>query len=103
MNNAGTGARRPFATIDEEEYDRVFAVNTKAPFFLAQQGVDRLRDGGRIINVSTGLSKAALMPETIAYAMSKGALDVFTRYLSKVLGRAGSRSTRWRRASWTRT
>ncbi|MFC7790906.1 SDR family oxidoreductase [Streptomyces cinereoruber] len=86
VNNAGIGARRPFATIDEEEYDRVFAVNTKAPFFLAQQGVDRLRDGGRIINVSTGLSKAALMPETIAYAMPKGALDVFTRYLSKVLG-----------------
>ncbi|MGW3388285.1 SDR family oxidoreductase [Streptomyces cinereoruber] len=86
VNNAGIGARRPFATIDEEEYDRVFAVNTKAPFFLAQQGVERLRDGGRIINVSTGLSKAALMPETIAYAMSKGALDVFTRYLSKVLG-----------------
>ncbi|MDT9688238.1 SDR family oxidoreductase [Streptomyces sp. P9(2023)] len=89
VNNAGIAASRPFATIDEEEYDRVFAVNTKAPFFLAQQGAERLRDGGRIINVSTGLSHAAMMPELIAYAMSKGALDTFTRYLSKVLGGRG--------------
>ncbi|HEY9374744.1 SDR family oxidoreductase [Streptomyces sp.] len=89
VNNAGIGASRPFATIEEEEYDRIFAVNTKAPFFLAQLGAERLRDGGRIVNVSTGLSKAAMMPDTIAYAMSKGALDVFTRYLSKVLGARG--------------
>ncbi|MGW6567902.1 SDR family oxidoreductase [Streptomyces sp. NPDC054975] len=89
VNNAGIAASKPFATIDEAEYDRIFAVNTKAPFFLAQQGAERLRDGGRIINVSTGLSHAALMPELIAYAMSKSALDTFTRYLSKVLGGRG--------------
>ena len=86
VNNAGIGASAPFATIGEEEYERIFAVNTKAPFFLAQLGAERLRDGGRIVNVSTGLSHAAAMPDLIAYAMSKGALDVFTRYLSKVLG-----------------
>ncbi|MFF8277648.1 SDR family oxidoreductase [Streptomyces lateritius] len=89
VNNAGIGASRPFATIGEAEYDRLFAVNTKAPFFLARLGAERLRDGGRIVNVSTGLSRAAMMPDTIAYAMSKGALDVFTRYLSKVLGERG--------------
>ncbi|MFF9015781.1 SDR family oxidoreductase [Streptomyces sp. NPDC014870] len=89
VNNAGIAASQPFAAIDEAEYDRIFAVNTKAPFFLAQQGAERLRDGGRIINVSTGLSQAALMPELIAYAMSKSALDTFTRYLSKVLGARG--------------
>ncbi|MFD3570757.1 SDR family oxidoreductase [Streptomyces sp. NPDC058667] len=86
VNNAGIAASEPFAALGEEEYDRVFAVNTKAPFFLAQLGAERLRDGGRIINVSTGLSRAALMPELIAYSMSKAALDVFTRDLSKVLG-----------------
>ncbi|MEU9705651.1 SDR family oxidoreductase [Streptomyces sp. NPDC047981] len=89
VNNAGIAASQPFAAIDETEFDRIFAVNTKAPFFLAQQGAERLRDGGRIINVSTGLSQAAMMPELIAYAMSKSALDTFTRYLSKVLGARG--------------
>ncbi|MFF1509039.1 SDR family oxidoreductase [Streptomyces sp. NPDC058326] len=86
VNNAGIAASQPFATLTEEEYDRVFAINTKSPFFLAQLGAERLRDGGRIVNVSTGLTKAALMPELIAYSMSKAALDVFTRDLSKVLG-----------------
>ncbi|MFD8977938.1 MULTISPECIES: SDR family oxidoreductase [unclassified Streptomyces] len=86
VNNAGIAASKPFATLDDEEYDRVFAINTKAPFFLAQLGAERLRDGGRIINVSTGLTKAAVMPDLIAYSMSKAALDVFTRDLSKVLG-----------------
>ncbi|WP_017236262.1 SDR family oxidoreductase [Streptomyces sp. SS] len=89
VNNAGIAASQPFATIGEEEYDRIFAVNTKAPFFLAQLGAERLRDGGRIINVSSGLSRAAAMPHLIAYAMSKSALDSFTRYLSKVLGPRG--------------
>ncbi|MFF8503970.1 SDR family oxidoreductase [Streptomyces anulatus] len=89
VNNAGIGTSRTFAEIEEEEYDRLFTVNTKAPFFLTQHGLGRLRDGGRVINISTGLSHAAMMPDLIAYAMSKGALDVFTRYLSKVLGSRG--------------
>ncbi|WP_031013152.1 SDR family oxidoreductase [Streptomyces sp. NRRL F-5727] len=86
VNNAGIAATQPFGTIGEEEFERVFAVNAKAPFFLAQLGAERLRDGGRIVNVSTGLSRTALMPDLIAYSMSKAALDVFTRDLSKVLG-----------------
>ncbi|MFB8144276.1 SDR family oxidoreductase [Streptomyces parvus] len=89
VNNAGIGVSQNFAQIGEEEYDRLFDVNTKAPFFLTRLGLDRLRDGGRVINISTGLSHAAMMPDLIAYAMTKGALDVFTRYLSKVLGSRG--------------
>ncbi|MGX1881177.1 SDR family oxidoreductase [Streptomyces sp. NPDC055287] len=89
VNNAGIGASKGFAEIGEPEYDRVFAVNTKAPFFVTRLAADRLRDGGRIVNISTGLSRAAVMPDLIAYAMSKGGLDVFTRYLSKVLGPRG--------------
>ncbi|MFJ8644604.1 SDR family oxidoreductase [Streptomyces sp. NPDC093546] len=89
VNNAGIGASEPFGTIGEAEYDRVFAVNTKAPFFVTRLGLDRMRDGGRVVNVSTGLSRAALMPDAIAYAMSKSALDTFTRYLAKVVGARG--------------
>ncbi|MEV2213194.1 SDR family oxidoreductase [Streptomyces sp. NPDC050997] len=86
VNNAGIGNTRPIQEIAEEEYDRVFAVNVKAPFFLVKHGMSRLRDGGRVINVSSGLSRTAAMPDNMAYAMTKGALDVLSRDLSKVLG-----------------
>ncbi|MEW1756746.1 SDR family oxidoreductase [Streptomyces cyaneofuscatus] len=89
VNNAGIGTSQKFTETEEAEYDRLFAVNTKAPFFLTRLGLDRLRDGGRIINISTGLTRTAAMPDLITYAMTKAALDVFTTYLSKVLGGRG--------------
>ncbi|MFF9024909.1 SDR family oxidoreductase [Streptomyces eurythermus] len=89
VNNAGIGASRPFEEIEEKEYDRLFGVNVKAPFFLARLGADRLRDGGRVVNISSGLARSALMPNLVAYSMTKGALDVLTRDLSKLLGPRG--------------
>ncbi|EST32740.1 SDR family oxidoreductase [Streptomyces roseochromogenus] len=89
VHNAGIGTSRPFAEIGEEEFDRLFAVNVKAPFFLTRLGAERLRDGGRVVNISSGLARAAAMPQLIAYAMTKAALDVFTRDLSKELGPRG--------------
>ncbi|MFC3575694.1 SDR family oxidoreductase [Streptomyces yaanensis] len=89
VNNAGIGTSRPLEEIDEEEYDKVFAVNVKAPHFIVRHGLGRLRDGGRVINISSGLARTAVMPDKMAYAMTKGALDVFTRDLSKVLGPRG--------------
>ncbi|OLZ67119.1 short-chain dehydrogenase [Streptomyces sp. IMTB 2501] len=89
VHNAGIGTSRPFTEIQEEEYDRLFAVNVKAPFFLTRLGAERLRDGGRVVNISSGLARAAAMPRLIAYAMTKAALDVFTRDLSKELGPRG--------------
>ncbi|MFJ4652629.1 SDR family oxidoreductase [Nocardia sp. NPDC088792] len=90
VNNAGTdGIREPIGGTDEEAFDRVFAVNTKAPFFVTKLGLDRLRDGGRIINVSTGLTRGAHMPELIAYTMTKGAIDSLTSVLAKGVGSRG--------------
>ncbi|MER6524911.1 SDR family oxidoreductase [Streptomyces sp. NPDC001508] len=89
VNNAGIGSTPPIGEIREEEFDRVFAVNVKAPFFIVEQGLRRLRDGGRIVNISSGLARTAVFPHQIAYAMTKGALDVFSRDLSKVLGPRG--------------
>jgi NAD(P)-dependent dehydrogenase (short-subunit alcohol dehydrogenase family) len=89
VNNAGIGSSRPFEEIEEKEYDRLFAVNAKAPFFLTRLGADRLRDGGRVVNISSGLARSALMPDLLAYSMTKAALDVLTRDLSKLLGPRG--------------
>ncbi|MDQ0385429.1 NAD(P)-dependent dehydrogenase (short-subunit alcohol dehydrogenase family) [Streptomyces sp. DSM 42143] len=89
VNNAGIGNTRPIAEIGEEEYDAVFAVNVKAPFFILKHGMERLRDRGRVVNISSGLARTAVMPDNVAYAMTKGALDVLSRDLSKVLGTRG--------------
>ncbi|MEU3526077.1 SDR family oxidoreductase [Streptomyces sp. NPDC038707] len=89
VNNAGIGTSAPIEELSEEEYDRVFAVNVKAPFHLVRHGLGRLRDGGRVINISSGLARTAVMPDKVAYAMTKAALDVFSRDLSKLLGPRG--------------
>ncbi|MET9830464.1 SDR family oxidoreductase [Streptomyces sp. NPDC006385] len=91
VNNAGIGNTRPIEEIDEREYDAVFAVNVKAPFFIVKHGMARLRDNGRVINISSGLARTAVMPDNMAYAMTKGALDILSRDLSKVLGPRGVR------------
>ncbi|BCJ36569.1 short-chain dehydrogenase [Actinocatenispora thailandica] len=90
VNNAGVlGGRTPYEQVDDAAYDHVFAVNTKAPFFLIQQGLSRLRDGGRIVNVSTRFTHGARNPDLLAYSMSKAALDALTATLAKQLGPRG--------------
>ncbi|MEV6322493.1 SDR family oxidoreductase [Nocardia sp. NPDC051787] len=90
VNNAGIdGIREPIAGTDETAFDRVFAVNAKAPFFITRLGLDRLRAGGRIINISTGLTRGAHMPQLIAYTMTKAAIDSFTSVLAKEVGARG--------------
>ncbi|GGV23444.1 short-chain dehydrogenase [Kitasatospora herbaricolor] len=88
VNNAGITLPRQIADVTEADYDRVFAVNVRAPFFLIQQGLGRLRDGGRIINISSGATRIAF-PRTVAYSMTKGALDTLTLTLALALGRRG--------------
>ncbi|WP_067474730.1 SDR family oxidoreductase [Nocardia amamiensis] len=90
VNNAGTdGIREPIAGTDEAAFDRVFAINAKAPFFITRLGLDRLRAGGRIVNISTGLTHGARMPQLVAYTMTKAAIDSFTSVLAKEVGARG--------------
>ncbi|WP_328427581.1 SDR family NAD(P)-dependent oxidoreductase [Streptomyces sp. NBC_00443] len=88
VNNAGTSGSGPVSQATPEIFDRMIAVNAKAPFFLVQNALPRMRDGGRIINVSSLASQRAF-PESLAYAMSKGALDTMTLGLAKELGGRG--------------
>ena len=79
VNNAGVlGGRIPFPEVDAATYDEVFAVNTRTPFFLIQQGLPRLRDHGRIVNISTRFTHGARTPDLAAYTMSKAAIDALT-------------------------
>ncbi|MFD0007582.1 SDR family NAD(P)-dependent oxidoreductase [Streptomyces sp. NPDC127178] len=88
VNNAGTSGSGPVSRATPEIFDRMIAVNAKAPFFLVQNALPRMRDGGRIINISSLASRRAF-PESLAYAMSKGALDTMTLGLAKELGGRG--------------
>ncbi|MFJ3876680.1 SDR family oxidoreductase [Streptomyces sp. NPDC090077] len=88
VNNAGIAGPGLIHEVSEADYDKVFAVNAKAPFFIIKQGLDRLRDGGRIINVSSGVTKVAF-PGMTSYAASKGAVEVLTLTLAQTLGSRG--------------
>ncbi|POX46517.1 SDR family oxidoreductase [Streptomyces sp. Ru72] len=88
VNNAGVmGGVKPEDTTPEA-FDRIFAVNAKAPFFLIQRALKNLRDGGRIINISSGLTRVA-NPDEIAYAMTKGAVEQLALHFAKHLGPRG--------------
>ncbi|MBQ0863519.1 MULTISPECIES: SDR family NAD(P)-dependent oxidoreductase [unclassified Streptomyces] len=88
LNNAGHGVQKPFAQTTEEEFDGLMNVHVKGVFFLTQALLPLLRDGGRILNTSTGLTRFIAV-ETSAYAAAKGAVEVLTRYLAKELGPRG--------------
>ena len=85
VNNAGHGLHASIEQTTEEDFDSLFKVHVKAPYFLTQKLLPLLKDGGRIINVSSGLARFAL-PGSSAYAMAKGAVEVLTRYQAKELG-----------------
>ena len=88
VNNAGLGIHAPFADTSEAQFDELMRVQLKGPFFLTQALLPLLAEGGRIVNVSTGLTRFAL-PGHAAYAAMKGGVEVLTRYLAKELGPRG--------------
>jgi NAD(P)-dependent dehydrogenase (short-subunit alcohol dehydrogenase family) len=86
VNNAGIGREGTLATTTEEVFDELMAVNVKGAFFVAQEALPRLRDGGRIINLSSALSRIAY-PRMAAYAMGKAAINHFTLIAAAELGK----------------
>ncbi|MEU3984558.1 SDR family oxidoreductase [Streptomyces sp. NPDC026672] len=88
VNNAGVMGGVAPEDLTPEAFDRLFAVNAKAPYFLVQRALHNLPDGGRIINISSGLTRVA-NPQEVAYAMTKGAIDQLTLHFAKHLGPRG--------------
>jgi NAD(P)-dependent dehydrogenase (short-subunit alcohol dehydrogenase family) len=88
VNNAGTSLHKPFDQTTEAEFDQIVNVHFKGVYFLTQKLLPLIRDGGRIVNISSGLARVSI-PGTSAYGAAKAAIEVFTRYLAKELGPRG--------------
>ncbi|MCT4703341.1 SDR family oxidoreductase [Enterobacteriaceae bacterium H20N1] len=88
LNNAGIGLDASFEKTTEAQFDELMNIHLKGPFFLTQHLLPLIKNGGRILNVSTGLTRFAL-PGKAAYAAMKGAMEVLTRYQAKELGARG--------------
>lgn len=84
VNNGGVGGGMPFTEITEAYFDAMLGTNFKGPFFLTQRLVDRMEDGGRIVNVSSSASRGSFVGYS-AYGASKAAVTSWTRYLAKEL------------------
>jgi len=85
VNNAGIGQILTLEDATEQSFDEVMNLNVKAPFFVTKQALPRLRDGGRIINISSFVTRVA-SPSVFTYSVTKGAIDIFTHVLAKQLG-----------------
>jgi NAD(P)-dependent dehydrogenase (short-subunit alcohol dehydrogenase family) len=88
INNAGIGIHSAFADTTEEAFDELMNVHFKGVFFLTQHALPLIADNGRIINLSTGLTRFST-PGYAAYASMKGAVETLTKYLAKELGHRG--------------
>ena len=90
INNAGMGYHALFADTTEQQFDDLMRVNLKGPFFLTQTLLPMIEDGGRILNLSSGLARFST-PGYSAYGAMKGGVEVLTRYLAAELGPRGIR------------
>ncbi|QVW22087.1 SDR family oxidoreductase [Pseudomonas hormoni] len=88
LNNAGIGVYANFVDTTVEQFDLLMNIHLKGPFFLTQNLLPLMADGGRILNVSSGLTRFSL-PGYGTYAAMKGAMEVLTRYQAKELGARG--------------
>jgi NAD(P)-dependent dehydrogenase (short-subunit alcohol dehydrogenase family) len=85
VNNAGAGVYATITDTTEAQFDQIMNVHVKGPFFLTQRLLPLIADGGRVVNVSSALTRVTY-PGQAAYAMAKGAVELMTRYLAQELG-----------------
>ena len=85
INNAGAGIYGSVTETTEEAFDAMMNVHFKGVYFLTQKLLPILNDGGRIINISSGLTRISF-PNVSAYASMKGAIETYTKCLAKELG-----------------
>ncbi|WP_421445772.1 SDR family NAD(P)-dependent oxidoreductase [Agrobacterium tumefaciens] len=85
VNNAGYGLFNPIATVTEEQFDGLFNVHLKGPFFLTQTLLPLMEDGGHIVNLTSAATRVATSG-VAPYAAFKGGLEVLTRYMAKEFG-----------------
>lgn len=85
INNAGTALYAPFAETTDEQFDTALNIHYKGVYFLTQKTLPLINNGGRIINISSGLARFSF-PGSSAYGSMKAAVESFTRYLAKELG-----------------
>lgn len=88
INNAGIGVHASFAETTEEQFDLLMNIHLKGTFFLTQTLLPLIKNGGRIVNISTGLARFCY-PGYSAYAAMKGGIEVLSRYMAKELGARG--------------
>lgn len=88
INNAGTSVQAPFTATTESQFDEMMNIHLKGVYFLTQKTLPLLQDGGRIVNISSAVSRVSFQGSS-AYGMMKGGIDVYTRYLAIELGARG--------------
>ena len=88
INNAGTAIFKAIQDTSDEELDRIFAINVKGTFYCLREAATRLSNGGRIINISSSVTRL-ILPTYGAYAATKGAVEQLTRVFAKEMGSRG--------------
>ncbi|WKL56098.1 SDR family oxidoreductase [Asticcacaulis sp. ZE23SCel15] len=91
VNNAGYGLFNPIITVTKEQFDGLFEVHLKGPFFLTQTLLPLMANGGQIVNITSATTRVATAG-VAPYAAFKGGLEVLTRYMAKEFGERGIRA-----------
>ncbi|MGW7066859.1 SDR family oxidoreductase [Streptomyces sp. NPDC054855] len=88
INNAAAAPAGPLGVTSRAQFDHLFAVNVRAPYFIIERALPLLRDGGRIVTISSVATRMA-NPTQTSFAMTKGAVETMSKTLASQLGARG--------------